>query len=96
MKHHQKLREEAARVGAAQTRTPEVAPPINGAARVMLDHLHSVQVSTQQQLDILRKTRGQRVVGEVRIPAHLQVPTSLDVSGVESRGNLLPIRGPRD
>lgn len=96
MKHHQKLREEAARVGAAQTRTPEVAPPVNSAAQVLLDYLHSTQVNTQQQLDILRKTRGQRQVGEVRIPAHLQVAQSLDVSGVESRGNILPIRGPRD
>lgn len=65
-------------------------------AHAELAHLHDVQVNIQQQLDVLRKTRGKRTVGEVKCPAHLQVGLSLDVSGVESRGTLLPIKGPRD
>lgn len=66
------------------------------ASKVVLDHLNSVQSNIRAQLDILRRTRGQRNVGEVRIPAHLRADDFIDDSGVESRGMIVPILGPRD
>ena len=98
MKHHDKraLEERAARAGHPQKRTPEVVPVRDAVTSVMLDHLHAVHVNTAAQLDILRKTRGQREVGSVKVPAHLQVPDMVDDSGVESRGSILPILGPKE
>lgn len=98
MKHHDKraLEDKASRAGHPQKRTPEVVPVCDAATRVMLDHLHAVHVNTSAQLDILRKTRGQREVGSIKIPAHLQVPDLADDYGVESRGSILPILGPKE
>ena len=96
MKHEDQIRLEQA---AAQGRRPEDrprndVPAMDAATKVLLDHVHAVQSRTRMELDILRKTRGQRNVGEVKIPAHLQIPTPMDASGVESRNSVLPIQGP--
>jgi hypothetical protein len=98
MKHsdHRALREKAERGGHAQTRVPDLVPVLNEAVRVEAEYLHSVHTNIRQQLDILRKTRGQREVGTVKIPPHLQTNSPLDVRGVEERGSVLPIRGVRD
>ena len=93
MKHHDKLVEDAARVGNYDNRPVNDVAPVNPVAKVMLDHLGAVQANTRMQLDILRKTRGQRNVGEVKIPAHLQFVEPLDDRGIESRGTILPISG---
>lgn len=93
MKHHDKLKDAASRLDRrTQTQTPETMP-VSADVRVILDHLHAVNQNTRDQLSILRKTRGQREVGAVKIPAHLQVPDIIDTSGVESRGSLAPIKG---
>lgn len=79
-----------------ENRTPEIVPALNEAVKVERDYLHGVQSSVREQLDILRKTRGQRNVGEVKIPAHLQAPLIVDVSGVEVRSSALPIHGSKE
>lgn len=45
--------------------------------QIALDGLTSAQQSTRDQLAILRKTRGQRDVGQLKIPVHLQQPIIL-------------------
>lgn len=45
--------------------------------QVQLDHLTSAQQSTRDQLAILRQTRGQRDVGSLKVPMHLQQPIIL-------------------
>lgn len=96
MKHHDKLIEDAARIGHPDNQIVNDVPSMDVATRVMLDHLGAVQANTRMQLDILRKTRGQRNVGEVKIPAHLQSTEPVDDRGIESRGNILPISGARN
>lgn len=91
-----KIVDQASQVVRPDTRAPEVAPVKDAATQVLVDHIHAVHSNTRAQLDILRKTRGQREVGEVKIPAHLQVVEALDASGVEVRSQALPIRGVRD
>ena len=49
------------------------------ATQVALDGLTAAQQNTRDQLAILRQTRGQRDVGQLKIPVHLQAPISLDV-----------------
>jgi hypothetical protein len=95
MKHHRKLVEDANKTKRPETRPHNDVPVKDAATAVMLDHLHAVQSSTLQQLDILRKTRGQREVGSVKIPAHLQVAMPMDVSDVEVRSSLAPVLGPK-
>jgi len=85
------LKNAADRVGHSENRISNDVPAVNEVAKVMLDHLGSVQARTKMELDILRKTRGQREVGEVKIPAHLQFGEMESDSGVESRGNILPL-----
>jgi hypothetical protein len=59
------------------------------ATQIIQECLATQQRNVRQQLDILRKTRGQREVGTVKIPAHLQQPTIiLDDSGVEERADI--------
>ena len=70
--------------------------PLNEATKVMLDYVGGEQANIKMQLDILRKTRGQRNVGEVQIPAHLRVMEMLDASGVEERAMPFPVLGPKD
>jgi hypothetical protein len=81
----------ASRVGHSENRISNDVPAVNEVAKVMLDHLGSIQARTKMELDILRKTRGQRVVGEVQIPAHLREPGTETDAGVEQRGNILPL-----
>lgn len=53
--------------------------------QIALDGLRSTQQSTLDQLAILRQTRGQRQVGELKIPAHLQQPIALTDAGVKEK-----------
>ena len=55
------------------------------ATQIALDGLRSTQQSTLDQLAILRQTRGQREVGEVKIPVHLQQPFELRDVGVKEK-----------
>lgn len=57
------------------------------ATQIALDSLTSAQDNTRQQLDILRKTRGQRDVGQLKIPVHLQQPFSLTDAGVKEKNS---------
>lgn len=83
------------RAARGQTRQPADpnASPLAGvkvkdaATQVMVDNLAATQVSTRQQLDILRKTRGQREVGTVKIPPHLRDPMLINVSGGKQSRN---------
>jgi len=95
MKHHRKLVSDAGAVKRPENRIKSDVKPKDAATAVMLDHLNAVQSNTLQQLDILRKTRGQRDVGSVKIPAHLQVAMPVDVSDVEVRSSLAPVLGPK-
>ncbi len=49
------------------------------ATEIALGSLVAGHQNTRDQLAILRQTRGQRQVGELKIPAHLKTPISLDV-----------------
>jgi hypothetical protein len=72
--------------------TPNVTVK-DAATSLRLQGLSAVHLNTLQQLDVLRRTRGMREVGSVQIPPHLQVGIPADVSGVEVRVNLAPIKG---
>jgi hypothetical protein len=103
MKHHDRKRLEREAALARQTnmfvqdnRTHNDVPAMDAATKVLLDHVGAVQGNVRAQLDILRQTRGQRIVGEVRVPPHLQVVQMIDDSGVESRGDVTTVvRGER-
>jgi hypothetical protein len=45
------------------------------------------QQSVRDQLAILRQTRGQREVGTLKVPAHLQQPIVLTDAGVKERAS---------
>jgi hypothetical protein len=72
-------------------RIVNAVPAINAETAILLGHVQALQGNTKAQLDILRQTRGQRVVGTLRIPPHLAVPEMLDDRSVEMRGGLSPI-----
>ena len=57
------------------------------ATQIALDGLTAAQQSTRDQLAILRQTRGQRDVGQLKIPVHLQQPISLDVDLAQPKGS---------
>lgn len=76
---------------------------INAETAVMLEHVGAVHQNTRDQLAILRQTRGQRQVGALKIPAHLQAPLSItlggtmgDDTGVEERGALASVLPSRE
>ena len=52
-------------------------PAKDAATQAALDGLLSVQKVTLDELAILRQTRGQREVGSVKVPPHLQAPMIL-------------------
>lgn len=56
-----------------------------------LDALMLTASETRAQLDILRKTRGQREVGSVKVPAHLQAPEPVSDTGVEHRATVAAV-----
>lgn len=63
------------------------------------DHLDAVSIEhtqVRQTLDVLRKTRGQRVVGNVKVPASLQQGMTLDGAGVQRRGDIPNILSAED
>jgi len=45
--------------------------------QIALDGLTSAQQSTRDQLAVLRQTRSQRNVGQLKVPVHLQQPILL-------------------
>lgn len=47
-----------------------------------LEALSLVHSDTRRQLDALRKSRAQREVGSVKVPAHLQQPVPMSDAGV--------------
>lgn len=53
--------------------------------QIAVDSLISTQKNTLDQLAILRQTRGQRDVGQLKVPAHLQQPFSLIDAGVQEK-----------
>lgn len=55
------------------------------ATQIALDGLTSAQQNTRDQLAILRQTRGQRDVGQLKIPVHLQQPLMLVDAGVKEK-----------
>jgi hypothetical protein len=55
------------------------------ATQIALDGLTSAQQNTRDQLAILRQTRGQRQVGELKIPVHLQTPIDLGSDLVKAK-----------
>lgn len=70
------------------------APNVPVVVKGKLDALSLEHTGTRQQLDILRKTRGQRDVGAVKVPRELMAPTLVSNNpndpnsdaGVERRG----------
>jgi hypothetical protein len=56
--------------------------PPNAEVAGLLEHLGVLQQGVRDQLAVLRATRGQRAVGAVTVPVHLQVPIPLDDRGV--------------
>lgn len=67
--------------------------PRNAETQVLADHLDTVHNSVRDQLDVLRKTRGQRKVGALKVPAHLREAMRLGNDGVEVRANIADIAG---
>ena len=55
--------------------------------QIALDGLTATQQTTRDQLAILRQTRGQRQVGELKVPVHLQQPISLVDAGVKEKNS---------
>lgn len=55
------------------------------ATQVAVDQLVQGQQGVRNQLAILRQTRGQRDVGALKIPAHLQQPLVLTDGGVQEK-----------
>lgn len=53
--------------------------------QIALDALTSAQQNTRDQLAILRQTRGQRDVGTLKIPTHLQQAMPLVDLGVKEK-----------
>lgn len=51
------------------------------ALQVQVDALTASQQNTRDQLAILRQTRGQREVGEVKVPPHLRSANTFVLSG---------------
>jgi hypothetical protein len=54
---------------------------------IVLSALTAGQQSVRDQLAILRQTRGQREVGTLKVPAHLQQPIVLTDAGVKERAS---------
>lgn len=55
------------------------------ATQIAVDNLIAGQQNVLDQLAILRQTRGQRDVGSLKIPAHLQHPFELVDAGVKEK-----------
>jgi hypothetical protein len=64
---------------------PEPGQAKDVATQVALDALGASQQNTLDQLAVLRQTRGQRVVGSLKVPVHLQGSIMLDDSNVQKR-----------
>lgn len=88
LEEFQKLEDEAKKVHQGNPKAVE--------AQILAEHIRSVHANVRAQLDILRKTRGQREVGSVKIPVEFQAPVVIDVDGVEQRSGLLPISGAKE
>lgn len=66
----------------------DVKQNVSRATRDQLDALSIEHTQVRQQLDILRKTRSQRDVGTLKIPAHLQTVITIDDTGVKQTGGI--------
>lgn len=71
-----------------KTKTGQNLP---AAVKDKMDLLMLNAKSTRQQLDILRKTRGQRDVGSVKVPPHLRAPEPLTTGYRDSSGKVVDV-----
>ena len=64
--------------------------------RDRLSALSMEHTDRRKELDILRKTRGQRDVGSLKTPVHLTEGMPMDATGVKPRGDLAPVLSSED
>lgn len=50
------------------------------AQQAALEILHNAQAATRAELDVLRRTRPQREVGALKVPAHLAAAAAIPIT----------------